>query len=249
MAILIPSLSRARENARRVVCLNNLGQYQKANVFYLADWKGVFPPHRCKVNVAAGEKGDNISEKHWFRFFEKYTKTKEVGRCPSIPASAQSDKSDQGSLAWNYSYDRTNIGYGYNAWFLGLHLYTGGKSFDITVEPWFKESKIKRPAANILYGDSNPAIYGSSNDWSSTLWWPAIISQGEGVNTNRHLKSGNVFFNDGHGQNFKEGNINPKVDGSNKFFSCGTRWFAFDPTTVGNERCASSSIRLTDLPM
>lgn len=220
VAILIPSLSRARENARRVVCLNNLAQYQRANVFYLADWKQVFPPHRCKVNTAKGEVGDNYNEKHWFQYFEKYTKTKDIGRCPSTPTSTQSDKSNSGSLNWNYSYDRTNIGYGYNAWFLGIYNHGDETFAGITSLRWFKESRIKKPAWNILYADSNPAIYSdSSNDWSSTLWWPCINAYGEGVNTNRHLKTGVVFFNDGHGATYRDGTINPKVDGSNKFLN------------------------------
>lgn len=220
VAILIPSLSRARENARRVVCLNNLGQYHKCTVFYLADYKGVFMPHRYYVNVAGGEKGDNLNEKNWFHLLEKYNKTKDVGRCPSIPASAQQDKSNSGKAAWEYGYDRRSIGYGYNAWFLGVHVYSGGNSYGIQTKPWFKDSLIKKASWNILFGDSNPAIYSdTSQDWSITLWWPLINQYGEGVNMNRHLKSGNVFFNDGHGANHKEGTINPKVDGSNKFLN------------------------------
>jgi prepilin-type N-terminal cleavage/methylation domain-containing protein/prepilin-type processing-associated H-X9-DG protein len=220
IAILIPSLARARENSRRVVCLNNLGQYQKANIFYLADWKGVFPPHRYHVYDPNEKGADNIGEKHWFQLFEKYTKTHELGRCPSTPTSAQVDTSNSGTLAWNQEYNRRFIGYGYNAWFLGIYNHGTETFAGITSAAWFRESYIKKPSWNILYADSNPAIYSNTSyDWSSTLWWPCINAYGEGVNTNRHMKGGNVFFNDGHGEFRREGTVNPKVDGSNKFIN------------------------------
>lgn len=53
VAILIPSLGKAREQARRVVCQSNLCQLQKANVFYLQTFKGIFPPHRFKAKAGS----------------------------------------------------------------------------------------------------------------------------------------------------------------------------------------------------
>jgi prepilin-type N-terminal cleavage/methylation domain-containing protein/prepilin-type processing-associated H-X9-DG protein len=43
ISILLPALSKARENANRLACLSNLKQLGNAMVFYLNDNKGYFP--------------------------------------------------------------------------------------------------------------------------------------------------------------------------------------------------------------
>ncbi|GMV97344.1 MAG: hypothetical protein AMXMBFR83_17020 [Phycisphaerae bacterium] len=213
VAILLPSLAKARELSRRVVCESNLQQLQRSNAYYLSDWKGVFMPHRYHVNVARGERGDDINEKHWFHLLERYAKSKEIPHCPTLGSNTYRDQN-----TWSWSYDRRNIGYGYNAWFLGLWNHGWNVSdysstaYGITNKHWFKEAKIKQPSWNLLMGDSNPKPDG---EWSSTLWWPLTTRYGEGVNDNRHLGGGNVVFNDGHAEYRRKGTINPNPEGSN----------------------------------
>lgn len=229
ISILLPSLSRTRENARRVVCQSNLAQMQKSTVFYMADWKGIFPPHRMRMPV--GTKGrDDLGEWAWFRQLEKYSKSPEIPHCPTLGTATQQDA----GTTWGWQYNRLFIGYGYNAWFLGLwnHCTSDGNTAipgayegDSVIKsyPWFRESQVKRPSWNILYADANPK---KDRQFGGQLWWPFIAGDatntsdngtGEGVNVMRHLKVGNVVFNDGHCETRRAGTINPKKPYTNEF--------------------------------
>ncbi len=214
IAILIPSLSRARENARRMVCQSNLGQLHKGNVFYLVDSTGVFMPHR--TYVLPGTKGrDDLGEWAGFRQMERYTKTPDIPHCPTLGGDTQRDS----GLAWSWGYNRLDIGYGYNAWFLGLWNHPGPESVgNIVSKVWFHESKVKKPSSCILFADANPKV---DNQFGGQLWWPYIDGDtggsAEGVNTNRHFKGGNVTFNDGHAEFRRAGTINPPASNRNMF--------------------------------
>jgi len=210
MAVLIPALSTAREQAQRIACQNNLQQLQKANVFYLMAFRGVFPPHRFK---APGDKeADWIGEKHWFHLLGQYAKGKEIPHCPSLKLNVQQDRN-----VWSWQYNSRNIGYGYNAFFLGLYNHPDKETCGTYIRGslWWRESRVKMPSMNILLGDSNPKGDG---EWSSTLWWPYINAYGEGLNGTRHRRnSGNLVFNDGHAEFRMTKTVNPKRDNTDEF--------------------------------
>jgi prepilin-type N-terminal cleavage/methylation domain-containing protein/prepilin-type processing-associated H-X9-DG protein len=211
VAILIPSLSRARENARRVVCQSNLSQLQKGTIFYLADYKGVFPPHRTWVPVGTPNRND-LGEWVWFNLLERYTKSREIPHCPTLALQTQADAGVNSPWAWGY--DRKRIGYGYNAFFLGLYNHGEPEGAAPWISYcWFKESKVKKPSMNLIYADTNPRL---DNEWCSQLWWPWITGL-EKINDNRHLGGGNVAFNDGHVEFRRKGTINPVADYTNQF--------------------------------
>lgn len=213
IAVLLPSLTRARENARQVVCKSNLGQLQKSVVFYQADWKGIFPPHRMAMPVGTKNR-DDLGEWAWFRQLEKYTKSPEVPHCPSLGTSSQ----QSGSNIWQWDYNRLELGYGYNAWFLGLWNHSAEDYGVIDSKPWFPESRVKRASNNILFADANPKI---DRKFGGQLWWPYIEGDTggtlEGVNFTTHPKVAMVMFNDGHGETRRAGTINPKKVRSNEF--------------------------------
>ena len=210
VSILVASLSAAREQSRRVICQSNLQQLQKANVFYLQAFKGIFPPHRFE---AYGDPlADNTGEKHWFHLLGQYARGKELPHCPTLKWDVQQDAN-----TWSWSYNSKNIGYGYNAFFLGLYNHQDGETCRTYIEGrlWWPENRIKRPADNILLGDSNPKPGG---DWSSTLWWPYINRAKEGLNGTRHRgKGGNLVFNDGHAEFRRTKSINPERDNTDQY--------------------------------
>lgn len=209
IAILIPALSSAREQARRIVCQSNLQQLQRANVFYLQAWRGIFPPHRY---AAPGDPlRDSNGEKHWFHLLGKYAKGKELPHCPTLGDRRMKDQN-----YWSWQYNARNIGYGYNSFFLGLYNHGDGETCGtyIAGRLWWPESRVKSPSSNLLLADSNPKPDG---DWSSTLWWPFINRFGEGVNGTRHRTGGNLVFNDGHTEFRMTKFINPARDNTDEF--------------------------------
>jgi prepilin-type processing-associated H-X9-DG protein len=143
---------------------------------------------------------------------ERYTKSPEVPHCPTLKTETQQDA----GIAWSWSYDRLNIGYGYNAWFLGLYPYAKEECAGITSYAWFKEGKIKNPSFSLLFGDASPK---SDRKYGGQLWWPFITGDGssESVNVRRHDKGGNVIFNDGHAEFRRAGTINPPGVWTNQF--------------------------------
>ncbi len=220
LGLLVPALARSREQARSVVCRSNLGQLHKANVFYLQAYRGIFPPHRYMAAVTVDGRREEV-EKQWFHLLESYTKSRQLPRCPSLSTGIQRDRN-----YWQWGYDGHNLGYGYNAFFLGNHLHADGQTCGtyIAARNWWPESRVKVPADNILFGDSNPKPDGM---WSSTLWWPFINQYGEGLNGTRHstgrksltssqVGAGNLVFNDGHAEFRQTRAVNPEKDNTDQ---------------------------------
>ena len=62
-ALLLPSLSRSKEQALRVSCLNNLKQLSLAWIMYADDHDGVLPPNNFVWNVDTGQ--PILEEESW----------------------------------------------------------------------------------------------------------------------------------------------------------------------------------------
>lgn len=74
MGILLPSLSRAREQARKIACLSNMRQMGVALQAYLIDSEYRLPPSSCHCQ----DPND-----HWLRVLTRYTREPLLVRCPS----------------------------------------------------------------------------------------------------------------------------------------------------------------------
>lgn len=216
-SMILPALSKATEKARRTSCLNNLRQIGVFMSLYIDDNNDTFPAHR---NSGVGDTGirlhnwwgTTIIGKNVNGIRAAKNSLTNLFRCPSL----KQRRKDLG-VNWEWNFDAHKVGYGYNAFFLGIHPY-GAQTVNlpgrrITSRPWFKRNQVKNPAMNLLIGDTMPKPDGH---WSSSLWWPSsgmgLSDTKEGIDPNRHLGGGNAVFNDQHAEFRKPESINPPSD-------------------------------------
>lgn len=212
-AMLLPALARARQKASSISCLNNLRQVGLFNQLYLTDNRDVFPAHRDN------DPANGID--WWGPMIVSYGGGRSnLFHCPGINGS---QKLPDGT-AWKWGFDRDQVGYGYNSFFLGLYsqpaqsVVCGGVTF--AAAWWFKSTSVKAPTDTLVFCDSGPYIIGAGGFWSSSCWWPTACMNAmastskkfEGVETSRHNKRGNVVFADGHSEARQDAAINPQAD-------------------------------------
>jgi prepilin-type N-terminal cleavage/methylation domain-containing protein len=214
-ALLLSALSRAKTQANRTYCLNNLRQISLFMQFYTDDNHDIFPAHR---NQNLDSNDVSISMTNWWGTtllaMANDSSRSNLFHCPAI----QGQRSDAG-ITWSWNFDPHFVGYGYNNYFLGLHpwlptsLLVGGVTF--ATAPDFKRSSIFHPADTLMLGDSMPASkdVNSTACWSSDCWWPfSSKSSHQGVETYRHWGVGVAVFTDGHAEARKDAAINPPAD-------------------------------------
>jgi prepilin-type N-terminal cleavage/methylation domain-containing protein/prepilin-type processing-associated H-X9-DG protein len=92
-AMVFPVFARARESARKAVCLSNVKNIALAIQMYLGDYNDTFPPKEsnsefidyCKTRGGCGEWVWNSSNPYlrWPVVLDEYTKNRDVWQCPS----------------------------------------------------------------------------------------------------------------------------------------------------------------------
>lgn len=190
LSILLPTLGRAREQARMVKCLSNLQQLGNAFQMYLNNNGGCFPsgpPGTYESWIAYGD--------HPFRDLSDSAIAPYIGTRPTDPDYFRCPSDDWASRGYPYSY-------GANFWIVtwpDVSLFGSG---DGIPNPRVNINRVRNPSNKILLGDMM--------DRSSSLWvigW--AVYQSQGLST-RHDKSkepsdwlagrGNVSFCDGHAE-------------------------------------------------
>jgi prepilin-type N-terminal cleavage/methylation domain-containing protein len=217
--LLLPALARAKAKGERIACLNNLRQISLFMQLYTDENNDTFPGHR-NGNLGFNNADERASLTNWWGPTIIAYRTNGLTNLFHC-ASFKGKRADNG-VKWQWKFDCHLVGYGYNAYFLGIHPYDLGDDLSITgikftTRPWFKRSGVVSPAVNVLIGDAMPK---SDLKWSSSLWWPsscmiakASTTKGyEGIDPNRHLGTGVVVFNDGHSEARKDSQINPPAD-------------------------------------
>ncbi len=189
IAILLPALTKAKEQANRIKCAANLKQLGIAFQLYTTDSKGWFPA------CAAGERPEDwiywqpardINQSPLVKYLGKKFDAK-LYTCPSDDALSHIN----GASAYRYSY---SINYNMTGW-----PHPG---------PWtrtpIKQSSIRQPATKILLIDE------SAETIDDGAWAPQhYASDGRNLLSNRHDKrreqatdpnfgQGNVLFADFH---------------------------------------------------
>jgi prepilin-type N-terminal cleavage/methylation domain-containing protein len=224
-ALLLPSLSRSKQQAQRTQCLSNLKQIGVFMQLYTDDNRDIFPAHRNQ-NELAGDTSMYTND-WWGTTIVQYGNGRSnLFHDPSL----QSKQLDNGTT-WAWDFDCNNVGYGYNGFFLGLWPYvTSGVEFyvgPVLYAPyqWFRRASLVTPANTTCIGDKDPYYIGGSIDqgdaWGSSLWWPngdmnpATKTSGneyEGIDQTRHMKTGVTEFTDGHAEARPGNQINPPYD-------------------------------------
>lgn len=205
--MLLPALGKAKATADKTSCLNNLRQIGLTMQFYTDDNEDIFPAHRNNGTSSTA----NIPTNWWGTTIANPSSSN-LFRCKAFKKRRRDL-----NLTWDWVFDGHKVGYGYNAFFLGIHPYNGGsvnvRGLQVESKPWQKRSGLLSPAENLVVGDSMPKPDGS---WSSSLWWPTsgftTRDKWEGIDPNRHSDGGNVAFNDGHAEFRKSPDINPPAD-------------------------------------
>jgi prepilin-type N-terminal cleavage/methylation domain-containing protein/prepilin-type processing-associated H-X9-DG protein len=215
-ALLLPALGKAKAKANRISCLNNLRQIGLLMQFYTDDNRDIFPAHRDALM------GVPPANNWWGEQIVNFSGGKSnLFRCPAI----KNVQLNADGSTWKWAFDRDHVGYGYNAYFLGLYPYpgpfptpVGGITF--TTGPWFKRTGVLRTSECLVIGDSDPKPDSMGGGDSYSMWWPKACQtpagstsrQFEGVCVFRHDLQGNVLFADGHSEARKDSQINPPVD-------------------------------------
>ncbi len=183
VAILLPSLNRAREWARQSSCASNLQQIGKSLEVYATDYNGKYPL-AWMLQLWGWNDQDPQHIAGWMWRVYPYVRNKKVYRCPSFARS-----NDQ----FNY--------------FLGTRAEYARRYMEGYVQPRgpVLRSLIEYPSALILGGDCNYKPFNildcDRDDYTQEClgWWDVL----GGKDTDKywmpwHSKGLNVIFADGH---------------------------------------------------
>lgn len=184
IAVLLPSLSRARQQAKATVCLSNMRGIILAVYNYANDNRDHLPG----VGLAHGGSGADV-QGSWFTTLLKNYADQDLARCPA-------DESER----WTTPLDPANpeatlrrVGYGSN-------YYTAAPIGNR--KPFNKLSMFARPATTIYLVelvDDGP--YSVSDHVHPEQWFssPRELA-GEQAALERHMRSANYAMMDGHAQ-------------------------------------------------
>jgi prepilin-type processing-associated H-X9-DG protein/prepilin-type N-terminal cleavage/methylation domain-containing protein len=197
IALLLPTLSAARESAKTVQCLSNLRQLTTAAHTYAIEYHGFYPiayysasdpDHAYSYNWDFTLVQDNATGQRTVRpgLLWPGTSAAPVQHCPSFEGSSN-------TLMDPYT------GYNYNT------SYIGHGDQELVVAP-AKVSQVKSPSTTALFGDAQ-SPNGANKFMRSPRPSPSdsnLSARPYGAQGFRHRKQTNVAFADGHAQSIPE---------------------------------------------
>jgi prepilin-type N-terminal cleavage/methylation domain-containing protein/prepilin-type processing-associated H-X9-DG protein len=99
-AILFPVFARARENARKAVCMSNLKQIGLGLMMYVQDFDETYP-----VSYFAGAPAGKLT---WYDVINPYVKNDQVFVCPTAGKIESTDASDPSSGGYGFNVGGTH---------------------------------------------------------------------------------------------------------------------------------------------
>jgi prepilin-type processing-associated H-X9-DG protein/prepilin-type N-terminal cleavage/methylation domain-containing protein len=184
IALLLPALATAREQARTVQCLSNLRQMGIAATAYVAENRGSYPPAYWD---AEGWDFSYVDGRAVPGLLWAGRGAAAVQQCPSFEGFSNSP-------------DDPYTGYNYNI------SYIGHGKWEATPEP-AKATQVRRPSETALFGDGQYA--GGANKYMRAPFAYPGDPLGSGLRTAgtqgfRHRRKTNVAFCDGHAETLRE---------------------------------------------
>jgi prepilin-type N-terminal cleavage/methylation domain-containing protein len=163
-AMLLPSLGRAKETAKRISCLNNLSQLSLAAHIYVDDNQGAYPPR-------------SGSDRWPDKFYDNYGKNLKLLLCPSEITNTPATGGDA-TVADNAP--RSYLINGWNDYYADQYGTTDWPTLEndmANIGSSLKENVIVYPSDTVILGEknSNDGDYymdlfeGTGNDFSGVL--------------------------------------------------------------------------------
>lgn len=181
LGILLPSLNRARRQAKKIACISNMRQMGVALQAYMIDSENHLPPSSCHLSDP---------NQYWLKILTRYTGEKLLFRCPSdeakdfvdwnLPLDVQPDDSRWSSFALNGLLDPRCS-------------YNRGRYNNVI--------NIRRPMY-CIYVSETPSSWTKYDHIHPETW--GSLDQGKGqIAWDRHNGTSNFLFVDGHTENLK----------------------------------------------
>ena len=205
-AMLMPALQQARERAKASSCSANLKQIGTAGMMYSDDFKGFILPYTVFreagniMNITGDREqiGNSYAYILWYKGYVSGAKNNQgnatrfpnIFTCPSLSAPALSSGGKVLQTLHSMFYNG-NAWYGVNCMLRYINKdFSGG----VAGRRLFKQSEIKRPGSKVYMADT---AHGTNTTIASGEL--SYYYRGDyGVAYNRHGKTCNVLWLDGH---------------------------------------------------
>ncbi|OHB48718.1 MAG: hypothetical protein A2Y10_04340 [Planctomycetes bacterium GWF2_41_51] len=117
LAILMPSLSKAREQAVRIVCASNMKSTGTSMAMYLSDNKGTLPPDFMFGRAEGKESNDDLTTVFWQQKLIPYTKNGKVFTCSNYEKYFSTKSSSANKTKQEYLYNQVNKDTNWYYWY------------------------------------------------------------------------------------------------------------------------------------
>lgn len=205
-AMLLPSLNRAKAQAKRIACTNNERQMGLALHMYLIQFQR-FPYYRASYVPSSAAWTDLLepcypSHRPYVDGTLEHSPTNNTYQCPAFDFTHWVSPWRWGNDVWNssYAYNRSGVDvangpYGDGSNFLGL----GNNWSTVAMTPAVPESAVKVPSEMFAFADARvPMDIGGGwfgDDWMRCCNNPSFKVE---IKTPRHGNGYNVVSCDGH---------------------------------------------------
>ena len=181
MGILLPSLNRARRQAKKIACISNMRQMGIALQTYLMDSENRLPPSSCYLSDP---------NQYWLKILTKYTGEKLLFHCPSDEA--------KNFIDWNLPLDKQPEDSRWSSFALNGLLdprcsYNRGRYNNVI--------NIRQPGY-CIYVSESPSSWTKYDHVHPETWGSLDQAKGQ-IARDRHNGTSNFLFVDGHAENLK----------------------------------------------